>query len=116
MGVWSGLAFVAFTLLCLVIGVTATTVRWRMVDEVNARLDEKDRFDHLGWHYLKARRLLEEYRRLYPEGHLVRQEVILGGALTVVVGAAAWKMGFGLGSLVFLVIGGSILLWLMYRK
>ena len=52
-----------------VCGIWANEVYWKMVDKVNARLPEADRFRPLFWGAVKRIRLQEEYRRLYREGN-----------------------------------------------
>ena len=115
MSVWRLLEFVGFLVACLTLGLTGLAVHWKMVEEVNARLDEKDRFELMGWHGPKSRRLVEQYRSLYPEGRLVRQAALLGGGLLLVMVLAVWQIGFGLGVACLVAIGGSVSLGLMYR-
>jgi hypothetical protein len=71
-------------------GVASTLVIWRMADEVNQKLPEAERFEWLGWHLTKRRRLQREYLRLCPGGHRARQlRFLLLSAFALVVLAAA---------------------------
>ena len=110
------LLLVAFILSCLAIGVMSMATFDRMVEEVNPQLAHDQQFDPVGWHRPKYRRLIQEYRRLNPQGHLIRRAVWLSGALVAVVLAAGWLMGFSLASVLFVGLAGSSSLWLVFRK
>ena len=110
------LLLVAFILSCLVIGILSMATLDRMVEEVNPRLTHDRQFEVVGWHHLKYRRLIQEYRRLNPQGRLIRRAVWLSSASLVILLAACWFMGFGPASLLFLGLTGSGSLWLVFRK
>jgi len=57
----------------LVCGLLSTFAIFEMVDKVNDKLPETERFDHLGWHYFKHLRLNRKYRTLYPDGKLLKR-------------------------------------------
>jgi hypothetical protein len=108
-------AVVAFLLVSVVLGITGTAIHWKMVAAVNAKLDEKERFDLLGWYPWTWRRFIKQYWRLYPDGRLIRQTVVVG-AISLVIGVwAMWAIGFGLGAVLFLGCSGAVGLWLQYR-
>ncbi|HVB40597.1 MAG TPA: hypothetical protein VNE83_06825 [Terriglobales bacterium] len=56
-----------------VFGVWSTLAGWSLADAVNAKLPPDRQFGLLGWHAVKSRRLVVEYRRLYPDGILDRR-------------------------------------------
>jgi hypothetical protein len=66
---------------------------WQMVDEVNGRLPEGERFDPLGWHASKYLSLWRTYGRLYPAGRLGRRVRYLSLAGVACVIVAAWLIG-----------------------
>jgi len=77
-----------------VCGLTAASAGFEMVDKVNKLLPAEQQFAPLGWYYSKYKRLNYEYRRLYPDGNLLRRY----RALTLLMFAcglvSCW--GFGL--------------------
>jgi hypothetical protein len=48
-------------------------ITFEMVDEVNEKLPEEKRFTRLGGYYFGYRRLMYEYKRLYPHGSCARR-------------------------------------------
>ncbi len=42
-----------------------------MVDKVNEKLPEAEKFGQLGWYLAKRLRLNREYKRFYPGGQLL---------------------------------------------
>ena len=54
-------------------GVSATTITWRMVDQVNTQLPQDKRFSHIGWWLGKTLSLYEEYDRRFPNSPCRRQ-------------------------------------------
>ena len=54
-----------------VCGVLSTLANLEMTEMVNARLPKEKQFAALGWYLSKYQRLHNEYRRLYPDGHLL---------------------------------------------
>lgn len=77
-----------------VCGMTSTFALFKMADEVNERLPEGQRFAPLGWYWSKYRRLMSEYRRLYPGGRLLRRVRTLMVLMFACLLIAAW--GFGI--------------------
>jgi len=60
-----------------VCGLTAASVGFEIVDKVNKLLPAERQFEPFGWYYTKYRRLKYEYRRLYPDGNLLRKSRII---------------------------------------
>ena len=52
-------------------GLIASFKTFQMVDKVNDRLPKHEQFDPLWWYLSKRQRLVREYKRLYPDGHLL---------------------------------------------
>jgi hypothetical protein len=80
------LAFTFVLLLCVgAFGLASTINQFAIVEAVNAKLPEREQFDSLWWGPSKTSRLRREYRRLYPEGKLLRRQSVLGGAMFVCI-------------------------------
>lgn len=79
--IWHLLAFIGYILGALTIGGTMLAIHSKMVDDVNARLEEKDRYDDLFWRPAKSINLIRDYRRLYPDGRLHRYQLIVYGVM-----------------------------------
>jgi hypothetical protein len=56
-----------------VCGIASSLVTFEMVDKVNERLPEEQQFALLGRYWSKRQRLHREYKRLYPDGGLLRR-------------------------------------------
>ncbi len=85
---------VSAVILMSISGLLSSLTWQEMVEEVNARLPEDARFDPMWWYAPKTLRLYQAYKRLCPEGRLLRALY-----LCVAVGAAslliaAWAIGF----------------------
>jgi hypothetical protein len=87
---------VALVLLLVVVacGMASTFAAWRIVEEVNPRLPENEKFDPVGWTFPKQLRLFREYRRLYPSGRLVSRFWFLVTAMFTSLLGIAWLVGF----------------------
>lgn len=108
---------IAFALLLCVggFGLAAAINNFAIVDAVNAKLPSDAQFDHLGWHFTKSQRLHSEYRRLYPEGHLLRREGLLGGLMFLFGLVATLFLGLGF----FVIVPSSflaVMLWFTYFR
>lgn len=94
----------------------AAVTGFEIVDAVNAKLPESERFEPLGWYPAKTLRLHREYRRLYPLGRLLRRQgitaAIMLGCLVIVGGL----LGFGVLGFVWIGGGGALLLWFTYFR
>jgi hypothetical protein len=85
----------AFALVCgSVCAMTSSFTVFHMVDKVNERLPEERQFAHLGWYWSKYERLFAEYKRLYPDGSLLRRFRVLAVLVFVCFFICAW--GFGI--------------------
>jgi hypothetical protein len=74
--------------------ITSSVVVSEMVDRVNEKLPEERHFSHLWWYWEKYQRLFLEYRRLYPDGGLLRRFRILAVVLFASFVVSAWGLGF----------------------
>src|SRR5438093_3892893 len=101
---------IAFVLLLCVggFGLTASINNFAIVDAVNAKLPTADQFDPFWWYLPKTLRLHSAYRRLYPDGSLLRREAILAALGLVCLLLAATLLGFGFLGIVW--VGGLSLL------
>ena len=76
-------------------GLLSALTNIEIVERVNAKLPERDQFDAFGgWYFLKTQRLLREYQRLYPDGHLLSKRRALMGiaGACLLTGAFALSM------------------------
>ena len=72
----------------------ATFATFGMVDQVNDRLPEAEKFSHLWWYQTKRRRLNDKYKMLYPEGRLLRRVRLLTALMFAGLFIAAYCFGF----------------------
>jgi hypothetical protein len=75
-------------------GLLSTFMTFEMVDKVNEKLPETEKFAQLGWYLSKRQRLNREYRRFYPDGRLLLRVRILMALMFVCLFVAAWGFGF----------------------
>jgi hypothetical protein len=88
------LAFTFALLLCVgSLGLASTITQFAIVEAVNAQLPAREQFDPFWWGPSKTSRLRREYRRLYPEGKLLRRQNVLGGAMFICILLAALALG-----------------------
>jgi hypothetical protein len=80
--------------LFFIAAVSSIVVFHQIVDAVNRRLPQDQQYDPLWWYWPKTRRLMTEYRRLYPEGALNLKYGFLVAAGVVTLFALAWAIGF----------------------
>jgi hypothetical protein len=106
---------IALFLASAFVGLAASVNTMRMVDEVNSKLSPEQQFAPLGWHYFKSRRLIEEYRRLYPSGHLIAREIALA-AVAFGLGLVGAGLLAGPVASAWLAICGVVVAWLRYRR
>ena len=84
------LAFAFVLLLCVgAFGLASTITQFAMVEAVNAQLPAAEQFDFLWRGPSKTSRLRREYRRLYPEGKLLRRQRVLAAVMFVCTFLAA---------------------------
>jgi hypothetical protein len=70
-------------------GLWSTFLNWEMMEKVNSRLPEGERFQPLWWNYFKRARLNEQYRRFFPDGRdLKRINWIITVMFAAVIGIA----------------------------
>jgi hypothetical protein len=98
------------------LGLYSTILHLEIIDQVNKKLPSEQQFSPLGWHYFKSRRLLIEYRRLYPSGTLDKRLRFLGGIGVSVIVVMAWQLGAGALGTLWLGIASGFGLWLAFRR
>ena len=108
---------VALLLGCVAgLGIAGTANGFAIVDAVNAKLPQQERFDPFGWWLGKTLRLHTEYRRLYPSGGLLRRQgklvLAMAGCLLLVMAL----LGFGLPLLVFFAGANGLVVWFAYFR
>ena len=75
------------------LGLAATINSFAIIDAVNAKLLPHEQFNPFGWYPQKTFRLHREYRRLYPQGGLLRREGFLAAAMLFCIVVVAWLLG-----------------------
>jgi hypothetical protein len=78
----------------VVCAITGSFVAFQMVDKVNDKLPEECQFSPIWWYWSKYQRLFAEYKKLYPDGRLLRRFRILGVLAFAYLLASAWGLGF----------------------
>jgi hypothetical protein len=66
----------------------------QMVDKVNDKLPEERQFSHTWWYWSKYQRLFADYKKVYPNGPLLRTLRIMGVLVFVCFLATVWGLGF----------------------
>ena len=64
-----------------------------MIDKVNDKLPDTEKFAQFGWYLSKTQKLHRKYRTFYPDGRLLLRVRILGAVMFVCFLIMAW--GFG---------------------
>ena len=99
------------------LGFFSSILNLRMIDQVNAKLPAEQRFSTIGWHVLKFRSLLAEYRRLYPSGDLDRRLLLVSAISVGMVPALALLIGFHfLLGVFWLCLVGGIVVWVTFHR
>jgi hypothetical protein len=75
-------------------GILGALLNFEMIEKVNEKLPEGERFEWLDWNLNKYQRLKREYGKFYPNGQLLVRVRILTVLLFVWILVSAW--GFGL--------------------
>ncbi len=109
------IAFLVWTLILGVCGLASAAIVSSMVDEVNPRLPENQRFSAYWWHFPKYLRLLREYRRLCPSGKRMNRLRWIGVAAVSNMALGGAAAGFRLGAAIFWVVG-CLGVWLLHRQ
>jgi len=98
------------------LGLWATVNELAIVEAVNAKLPTDEQFNSLGWYLTKTLNLHRAYRRLYPDGRLLKRQAVLATLALLCLVIVATLLGFG-----FFAIGwfggmGLLSLWLLYAR
>jgi hypothetical protein len=75
-------------------GLISTLANFLMVEKVNEKLPKEEQIGAQGWYFSKTLRLHREYRRLYPDGHLVSMVRLLMALIIVCLLICGWALGF----------------------
>ena len=104
-------------LLCVgVVGILATINLFAIVQAVNNKLASDNQFNPLGWGLPKTISLHKQYRRLYPNGDLLRRQGVLTAVMFFCIAVAAGLIGFSIFLVGWLGVGGALLLWVIYFR
>jgi hypothetical protein len=71
----------------------ASIANFGMVNQVNDKLPDAEKFEHFWWYESKTRRLNDKYKLLFPEGRLLRRVRILTTLMIVCLLIAAYCLG-----------------------
>lgn len=81
-------------MICCAIG---NAIWYRMLSEVNGRLDSGQQFSSLMWYPTKSMRLWRSHKELFPDSQLRKREIAVGvvmfGSFLVVAGALLTHAG-----------------------
>jgi hypothetical protein len=75
-------------------GLISTLANFLMVEKVNEKLPKEEQIGALGWYFSKTLWLHREYRRLYPDGHLVSMVRLLMALIIFCLLICGWGFGF----------------------
>jgi hypothetical protein len=75
-------------------GLITAFANFQMVEKVNERLPKEEQLAALGWYVSKTLRLHREYRRFYPNGHLLLIIRLLMALMIACLIICAWGFGF----------------------
>ncbi len=75
-------------------GLISTLANFLTVEKVNEKLPKEEHIGALGWYLSKTLRLHREYRRLYPDGHLVSMVRLLMALIIACLLICGWCFGF----------------------
>jgi len=109
-----GIAVLSFVAM-VSFGIASFSVWWAMVEKVNARLPDDQRFAFSWWYFPKTQRFYSEYRRLFPSGDLLRRcqrlQVMMMAAATGIV----WALRFPTSAIVWFAVVGCASVWVASR-
>ena len=109
------LIIVGLLLVCVAgAGLVGTLNYFAIVEAVNSKLKDGERFGLLGWWIGKTLRLHSEYRRLYPSGNLLRRQgySFLAGAACLSI--IMTLLGFGFPGGIFFAAASGLIAWVMF--
>jgi hypothetical protein len=73
-----------------VCGVLGTIAGFEMVDRVNEKLPDGEKFEALGWNFVKGKMLFEKYKLFYPDGRLITRVRVLRAISVACLLVAVW--------------------------
>lgn len=108
---------IGFALLLVLggLGLASSITGLAMVEAVNLRLAPREQFDSFGWWAGKTQRLYQEYRRLYPDGGLIRRQAILSAGMLACLLLVALFLGFDFLQIAFFGSVGLLILVVCFR-
>ena len=99
-----------------VCGLAGTLTFLRIIDELNLTRSTKQKIPAIGWRFPSDDfYILSEYRRLHPDGHLIRrlEKLYLSQLFAGTVGSAVWV---GFFAALWLGTGGVVLWWFIFGR
>ena len=106
---------VVFTIVAALCGLVYTVVLQNIVSQVNSQLSADRRYDPFWWNPIKYYRVLQEYRRLYPSGVLVRRLHFLTLVMVIAFVFVLTALGFGAGEALIAGAALATLQWALHR-
>lgn len=97
-------------------GLAASLAHLAIVEAVNARLSTNDQFGQLGWGPGKSLKLINEYRRFYPAGKLLKRAGILTAISLFSLVVAGALFGLPLLGITFVGAVSGLSLWSLYFR
>ena len=98
------------------LGLGACINQWAIVEAVNAKLPTDEQFNPLGWYLPKTLNLHRAYRRLYPDGRLLKRQAVFALLALLCVVIAATLLGFGFFGIGWLGGMGLLSIWLLHAR
>ena len=86
---WRWLAIFVLMACVSALGVAGSMLGTTIVNAVNRKLPPESQFGMWGWHPAKSFRLRDEYKRLYPDGVLLRRRDMVTAAMFACMGLVA---------------------------
>lgn len=108
------LIFIAWLIAMMIVNALHQSYFQKLLWDVNAPLASEKRFSPFWWHWGKHRRLLKEYRSLYPSGPLIQKLRTLGIIQFLLLGLLPSAFGLPVVGIIAAVVGG-VTMWLVYR-
>jgi hypothetical protein len=101
---------------CCGFAAAANSTVYSIVDAVNAELPPNEQVSPFWWGPFKLERLHQTYRRLYPDGGLLRREGKLFAMMWLCLVVSAGLFHFGFIGVAWLATCGGFLVWFTYFR